>query len=73
MCRLVRRLLSESEVPFAYIELDTLPSGERRRLAKQIITATNADALPVTRVEDTYIVGFDRDAITAAIGGLRES
>jgi hypothetical protein len=67
-CRLVRRLLSDHGVVFAYIELDALPVRERERLAGEIVGATGADALPVTRVGERYVVGFDPDELLHAVG-----
>jgi len=69
-CRLVRRLLADNGVSFAYVEVDALPAKERQRLAKAIVAATGADALPVTRVGDTYVVGFRRAELIDAVARL---
>jgi glutaredoxin len=67
-CRLVRRLLSDHGIVFAYVELDALAPGDRERLAGEIVGATGADALPVTRVGKQYVVGFNPDELLHAVG-----
>jgi predicted RND superfamily exporter protein/glutaredoxin len=70
-CRLVRRFLSERGVPFAWIELDTLPQGDRERIARELVAASGADDLPVTKVEDRYAVGFDPAKLAELLSPLR--
>lgn len=65
--RLVRRFLSERGVTHAWIEVDTLPSADRQRIARELVAASGADELPVTRIEDRYVVGFDPAALAAAL------
>jgi predicted RND superfamily exporter protein/glutaredoxin len=65
--RLVRRFLGERGVAFAWIEVDTLPQPDRERIAKELVAASGADELPVTRIADLYVVGFDPAAIAAAL------
>jgi glutaredoxin len=70
-CRLVRRFLADRNVPFSYVELDELPAEHRRRLAEEIIGATGANALPVTKVGARYVVGFAPDDLLEAVGSLK--
>ena len=67
-CRLVQRLLAEQGVTFACVELDALPTEERERLAGEIVLATGTDTLPVTRVGERHVVGFDREQLMEAVG-----
>jgi len=68
--RLVRRLLTDHDIAFSYVELDLLPPRDRQRLAAEIIRATGVDALPVTRVGQRYVAGFDRAELLDAVNKL---
>ncbi len=65
--RLVRRFLQERSIAHAWIELDTLPQAERERIAKELVAASGADDLPVTKIGDRYVVGFDPAALAALL------
>jgi len=66
-CRLVRRLLTDRNVPFTYLELDTLGAKERAQVAARLVEKAGTDELPVTQMGDRFIKGFDPAALTTSL------
>jgi len=69
-CHLVRRLLSDHDVPFACLEIDTLPEDERRQVAAFLLKQTSTDTLPLTRIGSQFVVGFAPDELLSGIAKL---
>lgn len=49
------------------IEFDDINVEEDREAAKQIVEATKQMGVPVTKIGDKYIVGFDRPKLEEAL------
>jgi hypothetical protein len=62
-CRMVRRFLSDHEVSYTCIEVDTLPPQERQALAAHLVKISGIDTLPVTQKGDKCVIGFTPQAL----------
>lgn len=49
------------------VRYESIDIGEDREGAREVIEQTHQRGVPVTRIGDTYIVGFDPDAIDEAL------
>jgi glutaredoxin-like YruB-family protein len=61
-CVKAKEFLSSLEVPFQAIDV-----GVDREAAKEVVQKTRQRGVPVTKVGERYIVGFDQDAIKSAL------
>jgi glutaredoxin-like YruB-family protein len=61
-CVKVKEYLSSLAVPFQAVDV-----GVDREAAKEVIQKTRQRGVPVTKVGERYIVGFDQDAIKSAL------
>jgi glutaredoxin-like YruB-family protein len=61
-CVKAKEYLSSLGVPFQAIDV-----GEDREAAKEVVQKTRQRGVPVVRVGERYIVGFDQDAIKSAL------
>jgi glutaredoxin-like YruB-family protein len=61
-CVKVKEYLSSLNVPFQAIDV-----GADREAAKELVQKTRQRGVPVTKVGERYIVGFDQDAIKSAL------
>ncbi|MDR3163970.1 MAG: glutathione S-transferase N-terminal domain-containing protein [Synergistaceae bacterium] len=61
-CVKAKEYLSSLGVPFQAIDV-----GVDRDAAKEIVEKTRQRGVPVIRVGERYIVGFDQDAIKSAL------
>jgi glutaredoxin len=69
VCRLVRRLLTDSGVRYTYVELDTLPTEQRQEIAARLGELASAE-IPVTRVGERFVSGFAPEELRQAIATL---
>jgi glutaredoxin len=57
-----KEFLSSLGVPFRAIDV-----GADREAAKEVVQKTRQRGVPVVKVGERYIVGFDQDAIKSAL------
>ena len=51
------------------VAYESIDVGADREAAKEIVEKTKQRGVPVVKVGDQYIVGFDQDAIQSALKG----
>ncbi|MDR0764772.1 MAG: NrdH-redoxin [Synergistaceae bacterium] len=61
-CVKAKEYLSSIDVPFHAVDV-----GVDREAAKEVVQKTRQRGVPVVKVGERYIVGFDRDAINSAL------
>jgi glutaredoxin-like YruB-family protein len=61
-CVKAKEYLSSLGVPFQAIDV-----GADREAAKEVVQKTRQRGVPVVKVGERYIVGFDQDAIKSAL------
>jgi glutaredoxin-like YruB-family protein len=61
-CVKVKEYLSSLAVTFQAIDV-----GVDREAAKEVVQKTRQRGVPVTKIGERYIVGFDQDAIKSAL------
>ena len=61
-CVKTKEYLSSLNVPFQAIDV-----GVDREAAREVVQKTRQRGVPVTKVGERYIVGFDQDAINSAL------
>lgn len=65
-CHQLKNWLEEQDVQFKDIDIE-----EDQQAAKEVVEATKQMGVPVTKVGDQYIVGFDRPKLEAALKFLK--
>lgn len=65
-CHQLKNWLKEQDVQFKDINIE-----EDQQAAKEVVEATKQMGVPVTKVGDQYIVGFDRPKLEAALKFLK--
>jgi glutaredoxin 3 len=61
-CHKVRELLDEKKVKYEYIDV-----GVDQKAAEEMMEKSGQMGVPVTDINGTIIVGFDKDAIEKAL------
>ncbi len=72
-CKSTKKLLSECNVEFNYIEVDDLEGEERKAILAEIKTLNPRCSFPTIKINDTVIVGFKEKEIKEALGIDHES
>lgn len=67
-CKSTRRLLSECNVEFNYIEVDDLEGEERKAILAEIKALNPRCSFPTIKINDTVIVGYKEKEIKEALG-----
>ncbi len=67
-CKSTKRLLSECEVEYNYVEVDTLEGDERRAILEDIKKLNPKCSFPTIKINDTVIVGYKERDIKKALG-----
>jgi len=62
-CHMAKRFLDENKI--AYTDVDV---GRDRAAAAEMVRLSGQMGVPVTDIDGTIIVGFDREKIKAALG-----
>lgn len=65
-CHQLKNWLKEQDIQFKDIDIE-----EDQQAAKEVVEATKQMGVPVTKVGDQYIVGFDRPKLEAALKSLK--
>jgi glutaredoxin-like protein NrdH len=66
-CKIVKQFLDEKSIRYELIEVDLLDSGEQWATSKELKKYNPSATFPTLVVEDV-IKGFDKEAISAALG-----
>lgn len=61
-CHQLKSWLKEQDVEFKEIDIEA-----DQNAAREVVEATKQMGVPVTKVGETYIVGFDRPKLEAAL------
>ena len=62
-CNKLKSFLKENNIPFENIDV-----GENREAAKEMVQKSGQMGVPVIDIDGEIIVGFDKPAITKALG-----
>ena len=63
-CKKVKEFLAEKDVKFENIDV-----GADQKAAEEMVEKSGQMGVPVTDINGTIIVGFDKDAIEKALAG----
>jgi len=72
-CKSTKRLLSECNVEYEYIEVDDLEGEERKAILADIKEMNPRCSFPTVKINDTVIVGYKKNQIKEALGIKNES
>ena len=72
-CKSTKRLLSECNVEFTYIEVDDLEGQERKTILAEIRELNPRCSFPTIKINDIVIVGYKEKQIKEALGIKDES
>jgi glutaredoxin 3 len=61
-CKMVKAYLKSKDIAFTEVDIEEEPS-----MAEKMVALTNQMGVPVTTIDDTFIVGYDRAKIDAAL------
>ena len=67
-CKSTKRLFSECDVEYNYIEVDDLEGEERKAILEDIKQINPRCSFPTIKINDTVIVGFKEKLIKEALG-----
>jgi len=72
-CKSTKRLLSECNVEYDYIEVDDLEGEERKAILTDIRALNPRCSFPTVKINDIVIVGYREKQIKEALGITNES
>ncbi|MBU1340109.1 MAG: glutaredoxin family protein [Proteobacteria bacterium] len=72
-CKSTKKLLSECNVEYEYIEVDDLEGEERKAILADIKTLNPRCSFPTVKINDIVIVGYKEKQIKEALGIKDES
>ena len=72
-CKSTKRLLSDCNVEYKYIEVDDLKGEERKAIIADIKELNPLCSFPTIKINDTIIVGYKEKLIKKALGIKNES
>ncbi len=67
-CKATKRLLSECEVAYDFIDVDILEGDERKAILEDVKLLNPKCSFPTIKIGDTVIVGYKEDEIKEALG-----
>jgi len=67
-CNALKKWLSDCEVKFEFIDVDSLPEWEKYTMLEEIIKINPACSFPTIIIGDNIIVGFRENDIREALG-----
>jgi len=67
-CKSTKKLLSECNVEYDYIEVDDLEGKERKAILADIREMNPRCSFPTVKINDTVIVGYKEKQIKEALG-----
>ncbi|MFH2058736.1 MAG: glutaredoxin family protein [Pseudomonadota bacterium] len=72
-CKSTKRLLSECNVEYDYIQVDDLEGDERKAILADIKALNPRCSFPTVKINNTVIVGYKEKQIKEALGIKDES
>ena len=72
-CKSTKRLFSDCNVEYKYIEVDDLEGEERKAIIADIKELNPLCSFPTIKINDTIIVGYKEKLIKKALGIKNES
>ncbi|MCP4022376.1 MAG: glutaredoxin family protein [Desulfobacteraceae bacterium] len=72
-CKSTKRLLSDCNVEYEYIEVDDLEGDERKAILADIKELNPRCSFPTIKINDIVIVGYREEQIKEALGVKNES
>ena len=67
-CKSTKKLLSECDVAYDYVEVDDLEGEERKAILADIKELNPRCSFPTIKINDTVIVGYKEKEIKEALG-----
>ena len=67
-CKATKRLLSECEVAYDFVDVDILEGDERKAILEDVKLLNPKCSFPTIKIGDTVIVGYKEDEIKEALG-----
>ncbi|GAB4389643.1 MAG: glutaredoxin family protein [Thermodesulfovibrionales bacterium] len=67
-CRKAKRFMDDCRVAYEFTDVDLLTGEERSVTIEEVRKLNEALTFPTIVIGDSVIVGFDEDAIKAALG-----
>ena len=72
-CKSTKKLLSECNVEYNYIEVDDLKGDERKAILADIRELNPRCSFPTIKINDVVIVGYKENQIRKALGIKEEN
>ena len=72
-CKSTKKLLTECDVEYDYIEVDDLEGEERKAILADIRELNPRCSFPTIKINETVIVGYKEKEIKKALGIKNES
>ena len=72
-CKSTKKLLTECDVEYDYIEVDDLEGEERKAIIADIKEMNPRCSFPTIKINETVIVGYKEKEIKEALGIKNES
>lgn len=72
-CKSTKKLLTECNIEFNYIEVDDLEGEERKAVLEEIRRLNPRCSFPTIKINDTVIVGYKENEIKEALGIRHEN
>ncbi|MCG8531119.1 MAG: glutaredoxin family protein [Desulfovibrionales bacterium] len=72
-CKSTKRLLSECDVEYEYVEVDDLEGEERKAILEDIRKLNPRCSFPTIKINDIVIIGYKEKAIKEALGVKNEN
>ncbi len=72
-CKSTKKLLSDCDVEYDYVEVDDLEGDERKAILADIKELNPRCSFPTVKINETVIVGYKEKEIKEALGINNES
>jgi len=67
-CKSTKKLLSECQIQYEYIDVDTLEGEERKAILEEVKKVNSRCSFPTIIIGDKVIVGYKEKEIKEALG-----
>ncbi len=67
-CKMTKKLLSECNIEYEFVDVDLLEGDERRAILEDVKKLNPKCSFPTIKIGDKVIVGFKEDEIKEALG-----
>ena len=72
-CKLTKKLLSECNIEYEYIEVDDFEGEERKIIIADIKALNPRCSFPTIKINETIIIGYKKKQIKEALGIKNEN